>query len=81
MTPLAAADAVLEPKLRPLRPLARIREAFRYAVRVLRTGEHEVALTFMQGVNLGMNSGYSAALGEFNAALVGQGIDPIRGAS
>jgi predicted DNA-binding protein (UPF0251 family) len=58
--------------------LGRIREAARYAWRTLRTGRHEVAEALMEGISLGMDGGYAAALGEFNAALVRQGIDPVR---
>lgn len=59
--------------------LERIREAARLTWQILRTGDHVVARALSDGMDIGMSGGFAAALGEFNAALVAQGIDPIRG--
>lgn len=58
----------------------RVREAARIAWCTLRTGRHQYAEGYMRGLANGMDGAFAAALGEFNAALVRQGIDPIRGA-
>ena len=56
----------------------RLREAAKLAWRTLRTGDHLIARAYSDGITVGMNGGFAAALGEFNTRLSSQGIDPIR---
>ena len=62
----------------PLNPAERIRAAARAARIILRTGRLPDVEAYAHGLSSGMDAGYSAALGEFNARLSARGIDPIR---
>lgn len=66
--------------LPPMSLGARIKAAVTLAWRTLRTGRNLEADFLADGMRIGMDGGFAAALGEYNAALVSQGIDPIRGA-
>lgn len=64
--------------LPPMSLPRRVREAARAAWRTLRTGRHQYAEGYLRGMRAGIDGGFAAALGEFNAVLAAQGIDPIR---
>lgn len=61
-----------------LTPLQRLHEAATLAWRILRTGDHVIARAYSDGMTVGMDGGFAAALGEYNAALSAHGIDPVR---
>jgi hypothetical protein len=62
MTTLAATDDATFPTMGPVR---RTRHAFRIAWTALRTGKHETAEAFMNGVSLGMDTGTRIATDAF----------------
>ena len=51
----------------------RLKEACKLAWRTLRTGEHIVARAYSDGMTVGMDGGYAAATGEYNARIGGTG--------
>jgi DUF1365 family protein len=65
--------------LDPMTLPQRIRAAARSVWHIMRTGRHDVANALATGIKLGMDGGFAAALGEYNARLSAEGIDPIRG--